>query len=198
METWPDERQFFVCFSFFFFSSFLLRQSFSVCKSNWRQGWTRTQRDAPACSFPHRTRINSMQQTTDSSFGIYSPLGLHLEKLCPYSLSPSQKKGLLSCCCPEDTHISAHFSHHFISPLFLFLDWSKVHVHVPDFLDFTIQTSEASWSQKPTCHWFLNPGIKGVVHKPIWLHVVKKKGLLRQKPSWLLNFWACIPPLYLI
>ena len=84
---------------FFLFSSFLLRQflcmNCAVCKSNWRQGWTRTQRDAPACSFPHRTRINSMQQTTDSSFGIYSPLGLHPEKLCPYSLVTISRNGSL-------------------------------------------------------------------------------------------------------
>lgn len=74
--------KYFSFFSLLFFSSEteFLCMNCAVCKSNWRQGWTRTQRDAPACSFPHRTRINSMQQTTDSSFGIYSPLGLHPEK----------------------------------------------------------------------------------------------------------------------
>ena len=101
METWPDERQFFVCFSFFFCLLFFssetefLCMNCAVCKSNWRQGWTRTQSDAPACSFPHRPRINSMQQTTDSSFGIYSPLGLHPEKLCPYSLVTISRNGSL-------------------------------------------------------------------------------------------------------
>jgi hypothetical protein len=89
--------------------------------------------------------------------------------------------GLFSCCCSEDMHIPANCSHLLISPLFPFLDWSKVRVHVPDFLDLTIQTSEASWSQNPTCHWFLNPGIKGVVHKPIWLHVLDKEGPAQPK-----------------
>ena len=86
------------CLLFFllFFSSFLLRQSFSVCKSNWRQGWTRTQRDAPACSLPHRPRINSMQQTTDSSFGIYSPLALHPEKKLSLLYSHHRKKWVFS------------------------------------------------------------------------------------------------------
>ena len=99
METWPDERQFFVCFSFFFCLLFFssetefLCMNCAVCKSNWTQGWTRTQSDAPACSFPHRPRINSMQQTTDSSFGIYSPLGLHPEKKCPYSIVTIGRNG---------------------------------------------------------------------------------------------------------
>ena len=80
---------------FLFFSSEteFLWMNCAVCKSNWRQGWTTTQRDAPACSFPHRTRINSMQQTTDSSFGIYSPLRLHPEKKCPYSIVTIGRNG---------------------------------------------------------------------------------------------------------
>ena len=89
--------------------------------------------------------------------------------------------GLFSCCCPEDMHIPAHCSHLFISPIFPFLDWGKVPVHVTDFLDLTIQTNVASLSQKPTCHWFLNPGIKGVVHKPIWLHVLDEEGPAQPK-----------------
>ena len=89
--------------------------------------------------------------------------------------------GLFSCCCSEDMHIPAHCSHLFISPIFPFLDWGKIPVHVTDFLDLTIQTSEASWSQKSTCHWFLNPGIKGVVHKPIWLHVLDEEGPAQPK-----------------
>lgn len=98
--------------------------------------------------------------------------------------------GLFSSCCPEaeDRHIPTHCCHLFISPIFIFLDWGKVQVHVPDFLDLTIQTSKASLSQKSTCHWFLSPGIKGAVPKPIWLQILDEGVPAQPKNIWDVTF----------